>query len=433
MQLIRGELLYFIPGSGNSYVTEYISDGGLLIDAGKVVYCGAWRSAYDLARPDTLLIDYSGKLILPGFIDTHIHYTQTDIIASPGHELLDWLTRYTFPAEQHFAEVSWGREVATFFCTELLRNGTTTAVVFGSVHPESVDALFQVADAQGMRMAVGKVMMDRHCPESLQDTAQSAYDDSKRLLDNWRNVGRLQYAITPRFAITSSAAQLEVASALARQYPEALIQTHLAENPAEVEWVKRLFPQARSYLDVYAHYDLLRPGSIFAHCIYLNDHDRSVFAERGASVAFCPTSNLFLGSGLFDLQAAQSADMRVAIATDVGGGSSFSMLRTMGAAYQVARLQGYELAATHAFYLATLAGARAMGKTDCIGSFLPGREADFIVLDPDATALLSRRMKNVQSLEEKLFLWLMLGDDRAIAATYIMGQMKWRRPDNAAE
>ena len=432
MQLIRGELLYFIPGSGNSYVTEYISDGGLLIDAGKVVYCGAWRSAYGLAAPGTLLTDYTGKLILPGFIDTHIHYTQTDIIASPGHELLDWLTRYTFPAEQHFVEVSWGREVAAFFCTELLRNGTTSAVVFGSVHPQSVDALFQAADAQGMRMAAGKVMMDRHCPESLQDTAQSAYDDSKRLLDNWLNVGRLQYAITPRFAITSSVAQLEVASTLARQYPEALIQTHLAENPAEVEWVRQLFPKARSYLDVYDNYGLLRTGSIFAHCIYLNAHDRAVFAERGASVAFCPTSNLFLGSGLFDLQAAQSADMRVAIATDVGGGSSFSMLRTMGAAYQVARLQGHELAATHAFYLATLAGARAMGKTDCIGSFLPGREADFIVLDPDATALLNRRMKNIQSLEEKLFLWLTLGDDRAIAATYVMGQMKWRRPENAA-
>lgn len=432
-QIIRGEILHFLadpvedaeeaPDRGYAHYP----DGGLLVEDGRVAACGPWPEVAALA-PEAPVSDHSGSLILPGFIDTHIHYPQTDVIASPGHGLLDWLERYTFPAERHFADPAWGREVAEFFCDELLRNGTTTAQVFGTVHPESVDAFFEVARRRGLRMVAGKAMMDRHCPDFLRDTAQSSYDDSKRLIEAWHGVGRLGYAITPRFAVTSSEAQMEAAAALAGEFPGVGVHSHLAENLAEVAWVRELYPWSRSYLDVYDHYGLLRPGAVYAHCIHLDQADRRRMAESGAAVAFSPTSNLFLGSGLFDLGQALEAGMAVSIATDVGGGSSFSMLRTLAAAYQVAHLKGHVLSPLRAFYLATLAGARALGVDHAIGNFLPGKEADFIVLDPAATPLLARRMGSARSLEERLFLWLTLGDDRAVAATSILGEAQWQRP-----
>lgn len=432
--LIRGEVLHFLadPGEdageapGHGY--QHFPDGGLLIEDGKIVECGPWAVVSGLAPPDTPCIDHSGGLILPGFIDTHIHYPQTDVIASPGHGLLDWLERYTFPAERHFGDLDWATEVAEFFCDELLRNGTTTALVFGTVHPESVEAFFTVAQKRGLRMVAGKAMMDRHCPDFLQDTAQSSYDQSRALIEHWHGVDRLGYAITPRFAITSSEAQMEAAGALARAYPGVGVHSHVAENPAEVAWVRELYPWSRSYLDVYDHYGLLRPGAVYAHCIYLDADDRRRMAQSGAAAAFSPTSNLFLGSGLFDLGQALAEGLRVGVATDVGGGTSFSLLRTLAAGYQVAHLKGHVLSPLRAFYLATLSGAQAMGVDPYVGNFLVGKEADFVVLDPAATPLLARRMAAARTLEERLFLWLTLGDDRAVQATYILGEARWQRP-----
>jgi guanine deaminase len=429
-RLVRGDLLHFLadPGAGDEDAFEYFVDGGLLIDNGRIVACGPWAEVAAGAPPGTPCDDHSGRLIVPGFVDAHVHYPQTDIIASPGRGLLDWLDRYAFPAERQFADPRWGAEVAEFFCDELLRNGTTTALVFGTVHPQSVDAFFAVAARRGLRMVAGKVLMDRHCPEFLRDSAQSAYDDSKRLIEAWHGVERLSYAITPRFAITSSEAQMDAVATLAREYPELGVHSHLAENQAEVDLVRELYPRSRSYLDVYDHYGLLRPRAVYAHCIYLDAEDRRLLAATGAAAAFCPTSNMFLGSGLFDLRQALDDGVRVGVASDVGGGTSFSPLRTLGAAYQVAHLAGYQLPALRAFYLATLSGALALGVGDAIGNFLPGKEADFVVLDAAATPLLARRMAHAQSLEEQLFLWLTLGDDRAVRATYVFGEAQWTRP-----
>jgi guanine deaminase len=427
--LIRGEILHFLadPLAGETGSYEHFEDGALYVEKGLIQDCGDWPGVAARVPPGTPCIDHRGQLLMPGLVDTHIHYVQTDVIASPGHGLLDWLERYTFPAERHFGEVGWATGVAEFFCDELLRNGTTCAQVFGSVHAQSIDAFFAVAQRRGLRMTAGKVMMDRHGPADLCDTAQSAYDDSKRLIADWHGVGRLSYAITPRFAVTSSEAQLEATGALAQAFPDLAVHSHLAENREEIALVRTLFPWSRSYLDVYDRYGLLRPGAVYAHCVHLDEQDRRRLAETGSAAAFSPTSNLFLGSGLFDLERSLDAGLRVGIASDVGGGTSFSLLRTLAAAYQVAHLQGYVLPALRAFYLATLSGAAAMGVADCIGNFLPGKEADFIVLDPQATPLLARRMACAQTLEERLFLWLTLGDDRAVRATYIQGEAQWQR------
>ena len=324
----------------------------------------------------TPVAHYPGCLISPGFIDTHVHYTQTGMIGAYGAQLLDWLNRYAYPAEMRFSDRAYAATMARAFCDELVRNGTTTALVFGTVHAQSVDAFFKVAMRRGLRMVAGKAMMDRHCPDFLRDTAQSSYDDSKRLIEAWHGAGRLGYALTPRFAITSSEAQMEAAGALAKEHPTLSVHTHVAENQAEVAWVKELFPWSRSYLDVYDRYGLLRPHSVYAHCIYLDQHDRRRMQESGAAAAFSPSSNLFLGSGLFDLGEALESGVSVGMATDIGGGTSFSMLRTLAAAYQVAHLKAHVLSAMRAFYLATLSGAMALGLDEALGNFLPGKEAE---------------------------------------------------------
>ena len=421
----RGALLHFLgdPGAGGDASRfEYFEDGVLLLDGSRVARAGPAEAMLRELPRDVPIEDHAGGLIVPGFVDAHTHYSQTDVIASAGRHLLHWLEHYTFPQECRFEDAAHATEVAGFFLDELLRQGTTTALVFGTVHRASVDAFFTVAQRRRLRMAAGKVLMDRHCPGHLQDTAKTGIADSEALIGAWHGRDRLAYAITPRFAITSSDEQLAAAGVLARRHPEVLIQTHVAENREEVEWARRLFPRDRSYLDVYDRHGLLREGAVYAHCIHLDADDRAKLAASGATAAFCPTSNLFLGSGLFDLAAADRAGHAVALATDVGAGTSFSMLATMAEAYKVAQLQGQVLSPVRAFYFATLAGARALRMDDAIGNFAPGKEADFIVLDEGGVPLVKRRLAAAKTLEERLLVFMMLGDERNVRATYVLGE-----------
>ena len=425
---VRGEIVHFLADPAHDTTAlVHFNDGLLILSGGHIAECGPAQDLLPHLPSGTPVADYRGKLILPGFIDTHVHYPQTDIIASHGEQLLEWLEKYTFPAERRFAERAHADEAAGFFCDELLRNGTTTACSFATVHAASVDALFEAAQARRMRMITGKVLMDRNCPDFLCDTAASGYAESKALIERWHGRDRLLYAITPRFVPTSTPEQLALAGQLFAEHPSVLLQSHVAENRAELEWVARLHPEARSYLDVYAHHGLLGKRALYAHCIWLDDTDRQRMADTGTAMSFCPTSNLFLGSGLFDLARARERGIRVGLGTDVGGGTSFSMLQTLNEAYKVLQLAGQSLSAVAAFHLATLGGARSLYLDDRIGNFAPGREADFVVLDPCATPLLARRSAACNTLEERLFTMMMLGDDRAVAATFVLGEAAWRR------
>ena len=423
LQAYRGSLLHFLADPAFSDQShDWHEDGLLIVADGKVQAAGDYASLHATLPPGTEVHDYSGKLLMPGFIDTHVHYPQTDMIASPAEGLLPWLETYTFPVESKFGDPAHAAGVADFFLDELLRCGATTAMVYCSVHPQSVDAFFTASEQRGLRMVAGKVMMDRNCPDYLRDTAESSARDTEALIKRWHNHGRSLYAITPRFAPTSTEEQLHLAGELARAYPDTFIQTHVSENEAECAWVRELFPKSRSYIDVYDSYGMMRPRAMYGHCIWLDDADRWRMAETGAAAAICPTSNLFLGSGLFDFEQADQAGVLLSLATDVGGGTSFSMLQTMNEAYKVARLGGSYLPALRMFYLATLGAARSMQLEGTIGNFSAGAEADFIVVDPQATPLLQRRTDRVESLEELLFALALLGDDRAIAATYSAGR-----------
>jgi guanine deaminase len=424
---IRGSILHFLDDpaeydADSSY--EYHDDGLLIVEDGYIAKVGNAQELLPKLAATTPLTDCSGKLILPGFIDAHAHFVQTDIIGSHGLRLLEWLEQYTFPAERAFADATHARKVADFFLDELLRNGTTTALVLGSVHAVSVDAFFEAAAARGMRVIAGKVMMDRNCPDDLRDTADSSYADSLALIRRWHGRQRLQYAVTPRFAPTSSPEQLAAAGRLAHEYPDVFVHTHIAENEEEVAWVRRLFPERRGYLDVYDHYGLLRRRSVLAHGIWLGEADLARLAATHAALAHCPTCNLVMGSGLFDLRRATAAGVRVGLGTDVGGGTSFSMFRVMQDAYNVAQLRGHKLSPLRAFYLATLGAARALDLNGRVGNLSEGMEADFIVLDPAATPLLARRTASARSIAERLFLLIALGDDRAVSRTYVMGHLR---------
>lgn len=426
VRAFRASILHFRddPGSASPAESfEYLEDGLLVVEDGRVARMGpAAALAASLPR-EVEVVDRRGALMLPGFVDAHIHYAQTDVIASAGPDLLHWLERYIFPEEARFAQGAHAAEVAEFFLDELLRHGTTTALVFGTSHRASAEAIFAAAARRNLRLAAGQVMMDRDSPECLRGKPANLRRDAHELVERWDGCGRLHYAITPRFAITSSDEQLQLAGELARAHPNVYVQSHLAEHPGEVERVRSLFPGARSYLDVYDRHGLLRERAIYAHCLHLDDADRRRMAESGAAAAFCPSSNLFLGSGLFDIAAADAARMPFGLGTDVGAGTSFSMLRTLAEAYKVAQLQGQRLTALRGFYLATLGGARALRLDERIGSFMPGREADFIVLDPRATPLLARRMRNATTLEERLFAWMILGDERAVRECYVLGKL----------
>jgi len=429
-QAFRGSTLHFLDDPADADPAgsfEFHDDGLLVVEDGHISKVGNAPELLPTLARDTPVTDRSGQLIVPGFVDAHAHFVQTDIIGSHGQRLLEWLERHTFPAERAFADPEHAREVAEFFVTELLRNGTTTALVMGSVHRASVDAVFAAAAARGMRLIAGKVMMDRNCPDDLRDTAASSYSDSKALIERWHGHARLQYAITPRFAPTSTPEQLAGAGRLAREHPDVYVHTHIAENEEEVAWVRQLFPDRRGYLDVYDHYNLLRRRAVLAHGIWLDDREMERLAQSEATLVHCPTCNLAMGSGLFDLPRATAAGVRVALGTDVGGGTSFGMLRVLDEAYKVAQLRRHNLSPLRAFYLATLGGARALDLDGRIGSFRPGNEADFVILDPAATPLLARRTSAAKSLAERLFLFATLGDDRAIAATYLMGKLSHQR------
>lgn len=430
LQAYRASLLHFHADPAfDPQAFAWHQDGLLLIEGGKVKAAGDYDALIASLPPGTPVRDYRGKIIMPGFIDTHLHFPQTDMIASPAPGLLPWLETYTFPTERQFGDPAHAREVAEFFLDELLRCGTTTAMVYCTVHRESVDAFFEASQARNLRMAAGKILMDRNCPDFLCDTAQGGVRDSEELIRKWHNNGRAMYAITPRFAPTSTEAQLSMTGELARAYPDTYIQTHVSENPDECKWVQSLFPNARSYLDVYDNYGLMRDRAMYGHCIWLDERDFARMAESGAAAAICPTSNLFLGSGLFDFEKADAARVALSLATDVGGGTTFSMLQTMNEAYKVARLKGSYLPAVRMFYLATLGAARSMQLEGTIGNFVAGAEADFIVLDPKSTPLLARRTERCDNLEELLFALALLGDDRAIDATYACGrQVHQRRP-----
>lgn len=393
-------------------------DGLLVVEHGKVLAAGPYA---DLApRFVHATIEKLPGIIVPGFVDAHVHYPQTERIASHGEQLLQWLDRHIFPAEAAFADPAHAAEVAAFFLDELLRNGTTSALVFATVHAASVNALFEAALTRNMRIVSGKVLMDLG-PEGLRDTVVEGRDETEALITKWHGEGRLGYAITPRFALTSSDEQLADAGRLLAEHPDALLHTHLSENLGEIGAVRERFADCSDYLGVYDKFGLVGPRSVFAHCVHIDDDALARLAEAGAGIAFCPTSNLFLGSGLFDLARADAYGVGVAIGTDVGAGTSLSLLHTLGEAYKVGQLRGCSLDPFRALYLATQGGANVMGIGDKVGGLEPGQEADFVLLDPAATPLLARRTKGVP-LFDRLFALQVLGDDRAVAATYVAGE-----------
>ncbi len=431
MHALRGSLYYAVKNPflhDPSECAVYESDGVLLIDDGQIVEVGAYDSLRERLH-DVPVTHYPDELIVPGFIDAHLHFPQVEIIGSYGEQLLEWLNTYTFPAEGRFHDPEHAARIAEFFVKELLRNGTTSASVFCTVAPESVDALFRVAQRYNMRLSAGKCMMNRNAPDYLTDTAQSSYDESKALIDRWHKKERLIYCVTPRFAITSTREQLEMTSALFHAYDDVLLQSHISENLKEIETVKELFPEHATYTDVYDHYGLLDERTIYGHAIHMSEAEFRRFHETGATIAHCPTSNTFIGSGLFNLQAATDTarSVRVGLGTDIGGGTSFSMLQTLGEAYKVQQLRGHTLSAVQGFYLATLGSAEALYLEDTIGTFAPGYEADITILDPHATPLLDLRSDVCETIDELLFVLMTIGDDRAVKATYLAGEKAYSR------
>ncbi|MDY6483140.1 guanine deaminase [Acinetobacter faecalis] len=406
---------------------RYIEDGLLISHEGKISWFGTWEEGQSQLNADMNVQHYSDQLIVPGFIDTHIHFPQTEMIGAYGEQLLEWLNTYTFPTEIQFEDKAYADKIAQFFVNELLKNGTTTALVFCTVHPQSVDALFEVAEQHQMRLIAGKVMMDRHAPEALCDTAESAYTDSKALIEKWHGKGRNLYAITPRFAPTSTPEQLSAAGKLKAEFPDVYVHTHLSENKNEIAWVKDLFPEQKGYLDVYHHYGLTGSRSVFAHCVHLEDEEWDCMHQTDSAIAFCPTSNLFLGSGLFPLKKTWEKQVKVGLGTDVGAGTSFNQLQTLNEAYKVQQLQGDKLSAFEALYHATIGGAKALDLDEKLGNFNIGKEADFVVLDLKPTAIQALRQERAKGIDDSLFALMTMGDDRNIHSTYVFGQLAYRK------
>jgi guanine deaminase len=421
-RLILGQTLAFggDPFAEGPEVARHERRGGIVVRDGLIVAVGD-GDALRARHPEADVTDHGEALILPGFVDAHAHYPQTAIIASWGKRLIDWLNSYTFPEEARFGDPAYAAEVAGRYLDLLLANGTTTVASYCTIHPESVEAFFQAAQARGMRALAGKTCMDRDtAPETLRDTAQSAYDDSEALLARWHGRDRLSYIITPRFSPTSTEAQLKALGALWAEHPDCLMQTHLSEQTDEIDWVKSLYPAARDYLDTYEAHGLLGPNGLYDHAIHLEPREVDRLAEVGAAVVHCPTSNTFIGSGLFDM--GLRARMRVGLATDTGGGSSFSMLRTMAAAYEIGQLRGIALHPSELLWLATGASADALRLGDRIGRLAPGFEADLVVLDLASTPAISQRAARAGTIWEAIFPTIMMGDDRAVTQTYVAGR-----------
>lgn len=426
-KILRGQALSFKADPfivGDQASIHYESDAVIVLENGKIKSFGSYESLKSTLPENVEIEVYKDSLIIPGFIDTHIHYPQTQIIGAYGKQLIDWLNNYTFIAEQQFADFNHAKNVAKVFIQESLRAGTTTSAVYCTVHPHSVDAIFEEAEKINLRMVAGKVLMDRNAPSALTDTAQSSYDDSKALIKKWHGKGRLSYAITPRFAPTSTHEQLELAGSLWKEHPGTYMQTHISENLGEIEWVKELFPERKGYLDVYDHYGLVGERAVFGHGIHLTEDEWARCHESGSAISHCPTSNEFLGSGLFPFEKAKnkSRPVRVGLATDIGAGTSFSQLQTMNESYKIAQLSGYSLSSACAFYLATRGAANSLYLDDKIGSIAPGMEADLVVLDLKATPLIDFRMSFCKDISEVLFILMTLGDDRATKAVYVAGE-----------
>lgn len=415
---IKADFLHFLSESE----MEFIPGGILWVENGKVKQIGAEQDITQILPKNIAIKDYSGKLVLPGFIDGHVHAVQNQVIASYGKELLEWLEKYTFPSEQKFADLDFARSSIQFFFNQLLINGTTTAAIFPSRHPEATAILFEEALKLNMRIVSGKTSMDRNAPEALCDDTDLTYQENNELIQKYHKNKRLTYALTPRFAITSTEDQLEAISKLKMEHNPMQVQTHISENLNEIETTKNLFPSAKSYLDVYDRYGFLGKGSLMAHGIYLEEEEWERLAETKTSIVHCPTSNLFLGSGLFDVQKCRDHNIPLALGSDVGGGISYSMLRTAAEAYKVARLQKIEFTARYAFYLLTLGGAQAINQDANIGNFEVGKEADFVVVDTKATSIMESRMERIETIDELLFVLMMLGDDRNISSVYLQGE-----------
>ncbi|MGC4009583.1 MAG: guanine deaminase [Pseudomonas sp.] len=425
--ILRGRLLSFLRepadlADGDSY--RYVEDGGLLISDGVIAAMGAFSEVLASAPADVEIVDHRPHLIMPGFIDTHLHFPQMQVIGSYAANLLEWLNTYTFVEEQRFGDLAHAARIAIKFYDELIRHGTTTAVAYCSVHKASADMFFAEALRRNMRMLGGKVMMDRNAPEALRDTPQRGYDETRQVISTWHGKGRNHVVISPRFAITSTPEQMAMAQALALEFPDLHIQTHLSENPDECRFACELYPDAKDYTDIYARYGLLGPKSLFGHCIHLSDREADAMSESGSVAVFCPTSNLFLGSGLFGLKRLSQRDksVRISVATDIGGGTSYSMLRTLDEGYKVLQLQGERMTPFESFYRMTLGNALALGLADRIGTLDAGSDADVVVLDSRATPAMALKMEVVNSLAEELFLMQTMGDDRTIAETYVAGK-----------
>ena len=430
--ILRGRLLRFAGDpfeTGAEAALVFDEDGALAMREGLIVGVGA--AATVMAQHAGARVQPLGaRLIAPGFVDCHVHYPQTGIIASWGRQLIDWLESYTFPEEARFADADYAQAAARAFFDETLKNGVTAAASFCTIHPASVDAYFTEAARRGLRAVGGKVMMDRNAPASVLDTAETGYAQSKALIGRWHGVGRASYAITPRFAPTSTAAQLEAAGALWAEHPDCIMQTHLAENAREIKWVGELFHDCPDYLGVYEKYRLLAPRAIFGHAIHLSVRERARLAEAGAAVAHCPTSNHFLGSGECDVAGLAAMGVRVGLATDVGGGSSFSMFHTMKAAYEIGQRRGAALGAAHLWWLATAGAAQALGIDDRVGNLAVGLEADAVVLDLASTPLIAQRVARAETPAEALFAQIVLADDRAVQSTVSAGRVVYDRSDS---
>ena len=424
-RLLRGRTLSFKarPQARDDHASyHYETDGALLIENGVITASGSYAEVASKAPAGVETIDHRPWLLMAGFIDPHIHFPQMQVTASYAANLLEWLNTYTFVEEQRFADSAHSARFATLFFDELLRHGTTTAAAYCSVHKGSADAYFAEAQRRNLLMVGGKVMMDRNAPAALTDTAQSSYDDTRAVIEAWHGKGRNHVAITPRFAITSTPAQLEAAGTLAREHPDLLIQTHLSENDAEIAYTLELYPEAKDYTDVYARYGLLTDKMLLGHAIHLSEREMDAIADAKSVAVHCPTSNLFLGSGLFDLNRLKQHGVRTAIATDIGGGSSYSLLRTLDEAYKIQQLRGHRLPPIENYWQATRGNAEALGLVERIGTLEPGTDADIIALDARATPAMQIRMETVQTLEEELFLMQTMGDDRSVRHVYVAGE-----------